>query len=461
VRGEQSAEILDLKMAVLTEGLEDLKALCRVFREATAEVVFNAERAASVLANLERCRDVEFVRNVVRPPQDFQTRAAVEELRGRLADVRTRYRSGNYVEGIRAATALVEEARRLGYEPVLAEALLVRGLLETETARKDDARLVLEEAFSVAELARHDEVAVVAAILILDLEGYLNNRFAVAEVWARYAETLLRRMGSHDLMWGWYYTNRANMREMEGRLVEAVEDARRAVEAKTRALGPRAFDVGISFGNLANHLAHGGDFVGAVEANAQARALLHEAVGPEHPWTSYLNACAAQYLYRVGRFEEAVPIATQALAHLEREFDPRGMGITQPLRTLGLCHLALGQAATARPLLERATAIREEFARAPLLLAEVHYPLARALYETNERERGLALAHQARAEYERAARTPLVQTDLAALDLWLEERAKPEAAPSASPGGVKRRDPGSPPKPRRASRAGRRPSSRR
>jgi serine/threonine protein kinase/tetratricopeptide (TPR) repeat protein len=446
LRGEQSAEILDLRMTVLTDGLEDLKALCRVFGEATAEVVSNAEKAAATLPNLERCRDVDFIRNAVRPPRDFETRAVVEDLRVRLADVRARVRVGRFVESARAAANLVEEARRAHYDPILAEALLLRGVLEAEMSRKDDARITLEEAFSVAELARHDEVAAVAAIYILDVEGYINSRFAVAEVWARYAEAILRRMGSNDLLWGWYFTNRANAREKEGRLAEAVEDARRAVEAKTRALGENAFDVGQSYGNLANHLAFGGDFTGAVEANARARAILVETVGAAHPWAAFMHANQAQYLYRLGRFEEAVQIARTALAHLERELDPRGLSITSPMRTLGLCYLAQGQAVAAVTVLARAAAIRDEITKSPLWLAEVHSPLGRALYETGEHERGLALVRQARGEFEHAPPTPLVQRDLAELLLWLAAREKP-----ARRRGARSSKPGAPARPRRAS----------
>jgi serine/threonine protein kinase len=72
VRGEQSAEVLDLRMSFLKEALADLKALCRLFREATPEVVINADKAASSLDNLDRCQDVALVRNAVRPPRTFE-----------------------------------------------------------------------------------------------------------------------------------------------------------------------------------------------------------------------------------------------------------------------------------------------------------------------------------------------------------------------------------------------------
>jgi predicted Ser/Thr protein kinase len=47
VRGEQSTETLDLRMAALQEGLEDLRALCHELGQATPEIVENAVNAAS------------------------------------------------------------------------------------------------------------------------------------------------------------------------------------------------------------------------------------------------------------------------------------------------------------------------------------------------------------------------------------------------------------------------------
>ena len=202
VRGEQSAEILDLRMAFLTEGLDDLKALCRLFRDATSEIVANADKAASALGNLERCQDVALVRNLVRPPGDFQTRATVEALRGRLVEVRAIFRVGRVVNALQAVGPLVEDARQLGYGPILAEALLMRGTLEAQSSRPESAAETLQEAFSEAQIARHDEVAAEAAIMMMSIEGYSQSRFDSAEVWARNAEALLRRMGSHDLSVG-------------------------------------------------------------------------------------------------------------------------------------------------------------------------------------------------------------------------------------------------------------------
>jgi serine/threonine protein kinase/tetratricopeptide (TPR) repeat protein len=459
VRGEQSAEILDLRMALLTESLDDLKALCRLFREATPEAVTNADKAASALGSLDRCQDVALVRNLLRLPEDFEKRAAVAELRGRLVEVRALSRVGHASGALEMLGPLLAEARRVDYGPLLAEALLLKGNLEEQTSRIEQARLSLEEAFSAAELVRHDEVAAEAALTLVAVDGMYLHRFDVAELWGRFAETILRRMGSHDLLWGWYFNNRSGMRQAQGRLAEAVEDAGRSIEAKTRALGPHSFDVGITLGNVANVLALSGNLSGALEANERALSIL-EAASPEHPRTAVTHANHGQCLYRLGRFEEGERAVRRALAIFERETDPRGVWVTYPLRTLGLCQLATGRVEEARAALERCVEIREAIEKNPMRLAEVHYPLARALDAMGDRARALALGQRARREYEEAPPTPLSQKDLAELDLWLAARAKPPAPRRFSPAPrAKKRGPGSPPRPRRASRVGRRPSS--
>jgi eukaryotic-like serine/threonine-protein kinase len=424
VRGEQSAEVLDLKMTALGEGLDDLKALCRLFRAATVEVVENALNASSALGTLDRVRDVKLLRAVVRPPEDAATREAVERLRTRLVELRALTRVGRVKDGLKEAAPVVEEARRVGYGPMLAEILFVQAQLQHEGARVQAAPITLEDAVWTAELGRHDEVAAAAAIYLVYITGYLQGRFDVAEIWSRHAEALLRRMGAgHDLLWGWYLNSRAAMREQQGRLDDAISDARLAVAAKERALGPETPDVALSISNLANHLAHGGDFASAFESSRRALDIMLTAFGPDHPRVAIVQGNHAQVLYRLSRFEEGLDAATTALELFTRESDPNGVWVTFPLRTIGLCQLGLGRAAEAVRALERAVAIRDAVEKRPQRLAEVHFALARALYEQGtEHGRALALAEQARREYEQVEPTPISKLDRAELDAWLAAR---------------------------------------
>ncbi|MDB4983795.1 MAG: hypothetical protein JWM82_4547, partial [Myxococcales bacterium] len=424
VRGEQSAEVLDLRMEALNDGLEDLKALCRQFLVATSGVVENAVNAAVALGTLERCSDVKLLRAIMRPPEDPGVRTAVERIRARLVDVRALFRVGRFTDGLEAAAPLVEEARRIGYGPTLAECLLMLGSLQHEVAKTDAAIATMDEAVWVAELARHDEVAAEAAVHLVYTTGYMQSRFEASAIWSRHAETLLRRMGGHDQLWGWFFNNRAAVSEVQGRLGEAVEDTRRAVEAKERALGKDAPDVALSLGNLANQLSGCGAFVEALSVSQRAVDTMIAGLGVDHPRTAVLLSNHGEFLCRVARFAEAHDVAAQSLSIFERETDPQGAWVTYPLVTLGLSLLGTGRLEEAARVLERATTIREALEKAPARLAEVHFALGRALHtRAGETARALELVRRARREYEESPATPALQMDLGELDRWLAANA--------------------------------------
>ncbi|HSZ81188.1 MAG TPA: tetratricopeptide repeat protein, partial [Polyangia bacterium] len=174
------------------------------------------------------------------------------------------------------------------------------------------------------------------------------------------------------------------------------------------------------------HLAHGGDFEAALRTNERAVEILRESIGPDHPRTAVVIANHGQFLCRLARFDEARAAAESALAVLERETDPEGFLVTFPLRTLGLCDLGVERFGAALARFERAAAIRDAIEKAPLRLAEIHFPLARALLGAGgDRARAIALARRARREYERASMTPVVARELVEVDRWLSTHASP------------------------------------
>jgi serine/threonine protein kinase/tetratricopeptide (TPR) repeat protein len=433
VRGEQSAEVLDLRMACLHEALEDLKALCGMFRQATPEVVENAVNAANALPSLDRCEDVELLRAAVKPPADAGTREAVAQLRSHLAEARALARVGRINDGLAAVAPLEAEVRKVGYAPLLADTLITAGLLHFQKGAMAESAAAFEEATWAAELARYDEGAAEAATYLVYIAGHHQGRFDAAEIWSRLAETLLRRMGGHDLLWGWLFNNRAALREAQGRVAEALEDARRGVAAKEKALGPDDPDLGLTVGNMALYLDVLGDPHRAVEHAQRAAEIIERGLGPDHPNTATQLTNYGEFLVRIGRFGEARDAAARSLAIFERETDPEGRYVAYPLLVIGLSHLGLDRPDLALPILERAARIREAKESLPVRRAEVRFALARALAESGQdRARALALAARARDEYRQAPPTPETRRELVAIERWLTARDTPPAEPRPS-----------------------------
>jgi serine/threonine protein kinase/tetratricopeptide (TPR) repeat protein len=423
-RGEQSAEVLDLRMAALQGSLQDLRALCQVFRGATAEVVENAVDAASGLPSIDRCADVALLRAVVKPPHDPAVRAEVDRLRAHLAEVRTLARVGRLADALKAILPLEPEVRATGYRPLLAETLLEKGTVHAERRELEAAGRSYEEALWTAEVVRHDEAAAEAATQLVGMAAQ-QARFELGDVWAKHAETVLLRMGGHDRLWGWLFNNLGLMRHMQGRLAEAIDYSQRAIAAKEKALGSDSSDLGSSIGNIAFYLAEQGDLEEAVKRGERAIQILEDALGPEHPRTALFLSNHSETLNQLGRFAEARAVSQRALAIFERETEPDGIFVTCALTALGLAYLDDGLTAEAQPFLERAVRNREQHeAGAPARLAEVHFGLARALWPSaDQRVRARALAEQAREEFAAAIATPALSRALGAVDLWL--RANP------------------------------------
>jgi tetratricopeptide (TPR) repeat protein len=424
VRGEQSVETLELRLAALEECLDGLRALSSVFRSANGEVVENAVGAANALGKLERCADVELLRAVVKPPADPATRAEVDRLRTELAGIRVLCSVGHLSEGLTLIGPLMEGARRTGYGPLVAEALCELGNLHIERRDAIAAAVAFEEAVWTAELSRHDMVTATATTQLVYAVGAAQLRFDAGDIWARYAETILRRMDGQEILWCWFLNNRGAMRHRQGQLDEAVEDSRRAVAAKEKAYGPDSAEVGMSLSNVALVLEELGDVTTAVDTLARALRIVESCLGPDHPRTALVLSNHAEILNRLQRFEEGARMSARSLAILEGESAPDGVILSYPLTALGLAHLGCGRAKRALPILERAAEIRDGNEKQAALLGEVHFGLASALAETGgDLDRARALALRARDEYLRDEPNTFTTEALRRIDLWLSTRA--------------------------------------
>ena len=434
LRGEQSSEVLDLKMAFLNERLEDLRALCRVFRTATPDVVENAVTAASALRGLDRALDVKLLRAVVRPPDDASTQAAVEEQRTRLAEGRVLGQVGRSVDALALMMKIEDAAREIGYGPLVAEVLLEIGKQHADRLEAEDAARALEEALWTAEISRHDEVAAEAAVCLVYMTGDTLMRFEAGEIWARHAEAVLRRMGGHDRLWGWLYNNRSAMRQRQGRMLDALADARAAVAIKEKCEGPDSPDTGQSLTNIALYLAELDNLDEAEQHALRAVQIAEAGLGPAHPRTAIVLFNYGEVLNRLKRFPGARAVSQRAREILEGNVASDGLILAYPLMALGLGYLNDGMPEQALPLFERAVRIRDAGETEPALRGESHFALARALRATgSEAHRAVALAQTALGEYSRALRAPGARREIGRLQEWLDEVHVDDAlAPSLS-----------------------------
>src|SRR5207244_289931 len=107
-RGEQSAELLDLRMACLDDRLAELRAKAELFARADAQVVEKAVSAAGALGGLEACADARALRQRT-PLPSAERRTKVQAVRAQLAAARALLDAGKFADGLARARPIAAE----------------------------------------------------------------------------------------------------------------------------------------------------------------------------------------------------------------------------------------------------------------------------------------------------------------------------------------------------------------
>ncbi len=422
VRGEQSAEILDLRMACLRDRLTGVRSLSQLFEQADGDVVDNAVNAVGALGTLELCSDPKLLRNVLPPPDDPVARDEVSRIRGGIADAKALHDSGNEKRATESLRVLVADARRVRYAPVLAEALDLLGLVELLTGDSEAASGALKEAVWQAEASRYDEVKAEAATFLVVTTGRCD-RYDEADDWANQADATLKRIGGHDRLRAWLEMHIAVNRRAQGRNEEALAHDRRALALKERSGASRG-EVARNLNNLALTLSDTGRFQEALDDFERAIKDLGEELGGEHPLVATFISNKGETLDRIGRRAEARVAYQRALGIEQRTYGSESTNLAYPLAGLGGSYLADHQPAAAIAPLERAARIRTAHEKDSALVGETDFTLARALWEADTaRDRAVRMAAEARAAYARSPTSATrVAERIAEIDRWLSTR---------------------------------------
>lgn len=223
----QPTALETLRVACLEERRQQLATLAHLLVEADAKIVENSVKAATQLSRLEDCDDVRALTSVAPLPGDPDTRAAIARARDDVAAAQVRSNAGQYAEARDAMAGLVERARTLGYDPLTAEALVIFGQSQAGLGDWSAAAESHKAALLLAERARAEDVAVRAAIGVVNALAE-TGPFAQADVWLDVAEALVARAGDRAAQASWGATA-AWLRYREGRYADAATLARAAV----------------------------------------------------------------------------------------------------------------------------------------------------------------------------------------------------------------------------------------
>ena len=357
-RGEQSAELMDLRTACLGRALQDLGALTRLYVAADAQVVKQAVDIALALPTLEVCADMAALRAVGDAPAPEQARQ-VEAVRETLAHARSLQAAGKYKEAVTLASGAAEGSAALGYLPLTAEAKLVLGSAKLRAGEHEAAIPVLTAAVSAA-LASRDDARVLSGLLNLEeVIGYSLGRDKEAAAWAELADGALLRTGSKPRDEVRCISTRAMVDIAAGRFVAAEAALLRELELREAEYGPDDPRLGSAINALGGVYLRTGRYVEAQTLFIRSVELAESAGGPFHPSVAIpLNNLALSH-ERQGRRLDAVASLRRARTIFERTSgaDHPNVGVLQQ-NIGGMLRLA-GKVAEARVELDASRTLLE------------------------------------------------------------------------------------------------------
>jgi len=423
LRGEQSPEVLDLRMTCLEDRHAAMKALVDVLKTADKQTVNNAVDAVGALPRLDRCADVRLLRAVVEPPRDAKTRAQIDDLRRRAAVAKALHDTGGNQRAIEHGRQLVAEARTIGYMPLLAELLALASSFQQSSTFDASSIGISEEAIWTGLRAKRDDLAAEVAAALAAIVGLYLHRPEEGKRWVELADALADRMGDgHERLRSWILQDRALIAESTDPEA-ALRLTRKALELKRKVLQPNDPDIAHSLNTEAEELHQTGNNAAAVEVARLAHRLYTEAYGPSNAYVATSESNTGEYLVALGRPAEGLPLFRNALSHWEAQVGGDNPFLAYPLTGLGQALVALGRQAEARAPLERALRLREAHDLDPALLADTRFALAQALWPAGDRRRAVSLAAMARGAY---APTATGRNAEKQVDAWLAgHRAEP------------------------------------
>ncbi len=389
VRAEQSAEVLDLRMACLERQRIQLEATVEVLADADPHVV---ERAISLVTGLpapSRCSSADALRSVSSQPEDPEQAAAVELARHVLARARARRLAGRH----QAALELVEQvtASALEHPPLHVAATAEQGRILLDLGRYDEAERALTATYP--EAIHHDQLAdsVQMVSLLAFVIGARQMREAESRWLGQAALAMAQRLDDPRVI-AIVRNDLGGVLETHAHFAEAFEHFEHVLHLQRQLFGDGpSLPVASTLANLALAARRSGDFDRAFALREQELEIELAVLGQEHPEIARSLQAVGHLLHLRGDYPQSRQYLERALDLRQRLLGPEHPETANTMASLGTTLTALG-------LHDEA----ERQLRASLTLLE--RLLGTDTLEVTDARNNLALEVEAQGRYEEALR---------------------------------------------------------
>jgi eukaryotic-like serine/threonine-protein kinase len=358
LHGEQSESLLDLRMACLQQRLDELKALTDLFARANATIAEKAVEAADALPPVSECASTLALTSPTALPQEPQKRAALEELRRKLAQVHALTDTGQLRDAQEQVSPLVETAANIGFKPVEAEARFEQALIQQATSDNKSAEPALYATLAAADEARDDTVRARAWTSLIDVARE-QARLSDGHRFAAQARAVLARLGDPPRLEAEYLRTLGKLDIREGHLTDATVELQRALERARSAYGEEHTEVAAILQSLGAAQRDAGRYADARTQVERSLAITEKKLGPKHPLVANGLYLLATIYRRLGEYGLAWDASLRALAARESLYGPNSVPVGRSLNGMAILLVEQARYRDAEPYLRRSLAIFE------------------------------------------------------------------------------------------------------
>jgi tetratricopeptide (TPR) repeat protein/predicted Ser/Thr protein kinase len=314
VRGDQSEDVLDLRMLCLERSKKDLGALVALFRTADAKLVADGVKIASSLPAIADCGDIAALTAPIPLPHDPARRVELVTLYAELAKARALRLAGRFGEGLVASQALLAHAQRFGYPPMTAEALFQVEFTYSSSGDAAHTEEIGEDAVFAAIAAHHPAIAARAAVELIWNLGVSADRRVEARRWGRLAEAQIAALGGNDELEALLAGTLGSMALYGSDPDAAQRELTRALELERKVATGDSMHVARALANLAIAYYNRRDYARSGELLREAVDMFERTLGPDNPYLIEPTGNLAQLYVETNQLDLARRYADRAHA---------------------------------------------------------------------------------------------------------------------------------------------------
>ncbi len=356
--GRQSDYLFDLRTTCLDQARAKFQTATTYSLYRGPSALDSAFNMVASLPDISACGDAPVLLAHVPPPEDRQLRDRVDTLRHELARLRTLSETESEDPALlREAVALLPRADETSYQPVRAEAWLVRGTIELMRMDGASAAKSLERARQLSLVTGNPHThAEALAKLVYAYSELLRDELKARSSAEDLAALAPQLKVSSELRW-LIENNLAIAAENRGDLLAAETGYQRALRARHDR---RDLLVARTLENLSALMRSQGDEARGLEYAQQARTIAEEFTGPDHPAVLPFRLGYAQALRLAGFPDEATGELHEFIASATRHGQRRELWTATALRFVAELELERGRDAQALAAARESLAIFDE-----------------------------------------------------------------------------------------------------